>query len=248
MTTAPQTVPTHSVVGGRGAWIALALLAPIGAVAVGVLRYVLPYETTDSTTAIVRETYAEPGAMSLVLWLSLVAALTVIPGSIAVARLVRPAAPRLTTVALALVVPGYLMLPMLANLDHPVWLAAEAGLSQDVAIALLDSAHPSYAVATGIFVVGHVVGTVLLGAAMLRSRRVPVWAALATIVSQPLHFVAAVIAPNHTLDGFAWSLNALGFAAAAVAIIRSADAHSLLPPPVRDDRELSGGQERPAPA
>ena len=225
MTATTQTVGTHRVDEGRGAWIALALLAPVGAVAVAVLRYVLPYETTDSTTAIVRETYADPGAMSLVLWLSLVAALTIVPGSIAVARLVRPGAPRLTAVALALVVPGYLMLPMLAGLDHPVWLAAEAGLSQDAAVALLDAAHPSYAIATGIFVVGHVIGTVLLGVAMLRSGRVPAWAAVATIVSQPLHFVAAVIAPNHALDGFAWGLNALGFAAAAVAIIRSAETH-----------------------
>ncbi len=223
MTTSTRTADTHRLAEGRGALIALALLAPIGAAAVGVLRYVLPYETTDSAAAIVRETYADPGAMSLVLWLSLVAALTMVPGSIAVGRLVRPAAPRLTTVALALVVPGYLMLPMLAGLDHPVWLAAEAGASQDAAVALLEAAHPSYALATGIFVVGHVVGTVLLGVAMLRSRVVPVWAAAVTIVSQPLHFVAAVIAPNHALDGFAWGLNALGFAAAAVAIIRSAE-------------------------
>jgi hypothetical protein len=56
---------------------------------------------------------------------------------------------------------------------------------------------------------------------MLRSGRVPAWAALATIVSQPLHFVAAVVVPNHTVDGLAWGLNALGFAAAAVAIIRT---------------------------
>ncbi len=221
MTATTQAVGTHRVVEGRGAWIALALLAPIGALAVAVLRFVLPYETTDSTTDIVRETYADPGAMSLVLWLSLVAALTIVPGSIAIGRFVRPGAPRLTAVALALAVPGYLMLPMLAGLDHPVWLAAEAGLSQDAAVAVLEAAHPSYAIATGIFVVGHVVGTVLLGAAMLRSRVVPAWAAIITIVSQPLHFVAAVIVPNHTLDGVAWGLNALGFAAAAAAIIRT---------------------------
>jgi hypothetical protein len=159
--------------------------------------------------------------MSLVLWLSLVAALTMVPGSIAVGRLVRPRAPRLTTVALALTVPGYLMLPMLAGLDHPVWMAAESGASQATAVGLLEAAHPSYALATGIFVVGHVLGTVLLGVAMLRSGLVPAWAAIATIVSQPLHFFAAVIVPNHAFDGFAWGLNALGFAAAAVVIIRT---------------------------
>jgi len=222
MSTAVDTFDTRlDPAAGRAALIFLALLAPVGALAVAVLRYVLPYETTDSATEIVRETYADPGAVSLVLWLSLVAALTMVPGSIAVGRLVRPQAPRLTAVALALTVPGYLMLPMLTGLDHPVWMAAESGASQAAAVALLEAAHPSYAVATGIFVVGHVLGTVLLGVAMLRSRLVPAWAAIATIVSQPLHFFAAVVVPNHTLDGFAWGLNALGFAAAAVVIIRT---------------------------
>ncbi len=65
------------------------------------------------------------------------------------------------------------------------------------------------------------VGTVLLGVAMLRSRCVPAWAAVITIVSQPLHFVSAVIVPNHAVDGAAWGLNAIGFAVATVAIIRS---------------------------
>ncbi|HWM73324.1 MAG TPA: DUF4386 family protein [Nocardioides sp.] len=221
MSTAVRSAATDRVAQHRFGLIALAVLAPVGPAAVAVLRYVLPYETTDSASEIVRETYADPGAMSLVLWLTLVAALTIVPGAIAVGRLVQPRVPRLTAVALALTVPGYLMLPLLAGLDHPVWMAAESGASQATAVALLEAAHPSYAIATGIFVVGHVLGTVLLGVAMLRSGLVPAWAAIATIVSQPLHFFAAVIVPNHALDGFAWGLNALGFAAAAVAIIRT---------------------------
>lgn len=221
MSTTVRSAATDRVAQGRFGLVALALLAPVGPLAVAVLRYVLPYETTDSASEIVREVYADPGAMSLVLWLTLVAALTIVPGAFAVGRLVQPNAPRLTGVALALTVPGYLMLPMLAGLDHPVWMAAEAGVGQTSAVAMLEAAHPSYAVATGIFVVGHVLGTVLLGLAMLRSGLVPAWAAVATIVSQPLHFFAAVVMPNHTLDGFAWGLNALGFAAAAAVIIRT---------------------------
>ena len=51
-----------------------------------------------------------------------------------------------------------------------------------------------------LFVVGHVLGTILLGVGMLRWRVVPVWAAVATIVAQPIHFVAAVIVSSQTLD------------------------------------------------
>jgi hypothetical protein len=70
------------------------------------------------------------------------------------------------------------------------------------------------------FVLGHVIGTILLGAAMWRSRVVARWAAVAVMVSQPVHIVAAVIIPNHTLDMFGWGLQAAGFAAAGWAILK----------------------------
>lgn len=214
------TAPTTETTRGTG-WVALAVLAPLGAALVAVLRYVLPYETTDGTADMVREGYADPGALSLVLWVGLGAALTIVPGSLAIGRLVGQRAPRLTAVALTLLVPAYLMLPVLLIVDHTIWAGAESGASQASVVSLLDAAHPIVGVATVIFVVGHVVGTVLLGIAMLRSHCVPAWAAVITIVSQPLHFVAAVIVPDHTLDGAAWGLNAIGFAVAAVAVYRS---------------------------
>jgi hypothetical protein len=221
-TSARSDARTAAVAATDRGWIALAVLAPIGAALVALLRYVLPYETTDGTADMVREVYADPGRMSLVLWLGLGAALTIVPGSVAIGRLVRAGAPRLTAVALTLLVPAYLMLPMLMIADHTIWSGAESGASEPSVVSLLGAAHPMVLIATAIFVVGHVVGTVLLGVAMLRSRCVPAWAAVLTIVSQPLHFVAAVIVPNHTLDGVAWALNAVGFAVAAAAVARAA--------------------------
>jgi hypothetical protein len=55
---------------------------------------------------------------------------------------------------------------------------------------------------------------------MWRGGRVPRWAAVATIVAQPLHVVAAIITTNHPLDFVAWLLNAAGYAAAVVVIAR----------------------------
>lgn len=108
-------------------------------------------------------------------------------------------------------------------MDHTIWAGAESGASQSSVVAMLDVAHPVVGIATVVFVVGHVLGTVLLGVAMLRSRCVPAWAAVITIMSQPLHFVAAVIVPNHTFDGVAWGLNALGFAAVAWVLMAGSD-------------------------
>ncbi|MBC6451431.1 hypothetical protein [Actinokineospora xionganensis] len=77
--------------------------------------------------------------------------------------------------------------------------------------------------------IGHVIGTVMLGLAMWNSGLVSRWAAAATIVSQPLHFVAAAVLADHALDLAAWGPNAVGFAAVSMALIthRSAPARTI---------------------
>jgi hypothetical protein len=58
--------------------------------------------------------------------------------------------------------------------------------------------------ASSIFVLGHVLGLVLLGIALWRGRVVPAWAGLLLAASQVLHVLFAVIVPVHALDGLAW--------------------------------------------
>lgn len=195
-------------------WLA-ALLIPIGPAAVGLLRYVLPYNTTDDNATVVEKVLAEPGRQSLVLWLGLVATLTLVPGAIWVGRLTAGRAPRLTAVALVLLVPGYLALTWLAASDLLIWMGADAGVDAATLTRLAGAVHPTSDIAGALFVAGHVIGTVLLGLAMWVSQAVPRWAAVLTIVSQPLHFVAAVIVVNHPLDLAAWGLQAVGFGVAA---------------------------------
>ncbi len=72
-----------------------------------------------------------------------------------------------------------------------------------------------------IFVIGHIVGVVLLGIALWRGGILPGWARFILAISQPLHLVFAVIAPNQLLDGCAWLLTAIGFALAAVSVPRT---------------------------
>lgn len=196
------------------------MLLPVGPAAVAVLRYVLPYETVDDSSTMVRKAIAEPGRASLVLWLGLVAVLTLVPAAYAVARMTRSLAPKLTAVAMVLLVPGYLALGWLAAGDQLLWLGPEAGLAASEVTRLYDAAHPTTEIAEVVFVLGHVVGTILLGIALWRSQVVPRWAAVAVIVSQPIHIVAAVVVPNHTLDLIGWGLQAVGFAAVGLAILR----------------------------
>ncbi len=210
-------------------WL-LAALLPIGPAAVAVLRYVLPYNTVDSTKEIVHKVAADQSGQSIVVWLGFVGVLALIPGMLAVARLTRSGAPRLTAGGLLLTIPGYICLTWLMSSDLLLWAGVHEGISQTTLIRLYDAAHPTTAIAGIVFVIGHVFGTILLGAAMWCSRRVPRWAAVITVVAQPLHFVAAVVVASHGLDLVAWGLNAVGFAVVAVVVLRTHDDDWDLPP------------------
>jgi len=210
-------------------WLAV-LLLPIGPAAIAVLRFVLPYSTVDAPAEVTAKVIGHPGTMSLVLWLGFVGILTLVPGVLAVGRLTRRSAPRLTAAALVLAVPGYLVLAWLVSSDLLLWAGATVRLDAATLTRLFEATHPSVDVGAGVFVLGHVVGTVLLGLAMWRSRAVPRWAAVLTMLSQPLHFVAAVVVASPALDLVAWGMNAVGFAAAAVVIATLPDDEWDLPP------------------
>ncbi len=207
----------------RATRILAAILLPIGPAAVALLRFVLPYKTTDSSTEIVHRIAAHPDRGSLVVWLGLVATLTLVPAVLWVGRLTARNAPRLTAAALLLLVPAYLCLPFLISGDAGALFGVKRHLPTQVVADLYSSAHPVMVVAGVVFVAGHVVGTILLGVALLRSRVIPSWAAWVTIIAQPLHVVAAVIVGSHALDLVAWGLNAVGFAVVSVAILRTSD-------------------------
>ncbi len=197
-----------------------AVLMPIGPASIALLRLILPYYTATDPAGSVAAVEADPGAQSAVLWLACLGLLTLVPGLYAAGRVSRPTAPRLTAWALALAVPGYLSLGLLVGMDHLLWSATTAGLSAEDAVAVVEAGHPTIDVAVGVFVVGHVIGTVLLGLALVRSGRVPAWAGWVVAVSQPLHFIATVVVGSPQLDFFAWGLTALGMAVVAREVVR----------------------------
>jgi hypothetical protein len=198
----------------------VALLLPVGPAAIALLRLILPYYTEGDAAGTIAAVDADPGRQSAVLWLAYIGMLTLVPGLIAAARICRVAAPRLTTWALGLAVPGYLSLGMFLGSDHLLWSVTDAGLSGADSVAVFEAGHLSIDVAIGVWVVGHVVGTVLLGLALLRSGRIPAWAGWAIAVSQPLHFVATVILGSPQVDFVAWSLTAVGMAFVAREVLK----------------------------
>ena len=203
--------------------ILAAFVLPIGPLAVAGLRYVLPYFSASTPRETAADVLAAEGSQSAVLWLGLIATFTLLPGVLAVGRLTRRGAPRLTAAAMVMVVPGYLALTYMIGSDLVLWTGARAGLDLSSLTGLAETIHPTSNIAVAVFVLGHVIGTVLLGLALLRSRTVPGWVAILTAVAQPLHFVALVIVGSRELDAAAWTLNAVTFAVVAVAIVRTPD-------------------------
>jgi hypothetical protein len=203
-------------------WFA-ALILPIGPAAIALLRYFLPYDTVDDMSTITNKVVDNLDRGSLVLWLGFIGILTLVPGAYVVGRLTRRRAPLLTAIALLLVIPGYLVLPWMASGDIFTWSAGTAGLDPAAITRAAEVTHPTMDIAGFVFVAGHVIGTILLGIAMWRSRIVARWAAVATAISQPIHAIAAIVVVSHTLDLIGWGLQAAGFAAVGWAILRMRD-------------------------
>lgn len=192
----------------------------LGPLSIAILRGVLPYSGSDDTATITAKVAGHPTAEAAVLWLTLIAMLTLVPGAIAVGLLAARQARRLGTSAMVLTVAGFSSLWAVAAVDFTAVAATQAGIDHGTTTKILDqlNANPVLVAGTIGFVLGHVVGMILLGVALLRGRAVPAWAAWALIGSQPLHVVFAVIVPSNVLDAAAWGLTTVGFAAAAYAV------------------------------
>lgn len=220
ITATPASAGVRTAAGLRPAGRMLAaLLLPIGPATVAVLRYLLPYDTTNSATEIVHKIATHPDRTNLIVWLGLVAVLTLVPAVVWVGRVTARTAPRLTAAALILLVPAYLSLAFVVCSDGIALYGVQHGMDAHTVADMYNGVHPVVATAGFLFVLGHVIGTILLGVAMLRGCTIPRWAGVATLISQPIHFVAAILIGSHLLDLAGWGLNAIGFAAVSAVIL-----------------------------
>ena len=72
-----------------------------------------------------------------------------------------------------------------------------------------------------IFIVGNLLGTLLFAIGLLRSRTVPIWAAILIMLWPPLH-VAGLFVGGEVLEVIGAVLQAIGFAGVAAAMLRQA--------------------------
>lgn len=209
----------------------LAFVAPVGAAAIATGRFLMPYYTADDNATILDKVAAHLGTVNALLWLYVIGVLLLLPGVFAVVVVTRRSVPVLTAWAAILSILAYTAALASPNTDLLAYVAGNEGVDRAASLALMDgiTSHPATGVLAGFFVIGHIVGTVLLGLALLRSRMAPSWMAYGLMVSQPLH-LTAVLLSNRYVDLVGWGLTAVGFLGASLALLRMRDDEFDLPP------------------
>lgn len=203
---------------------AAAALLPVPATLIATGNLWVPGYGADSTALTLDAVAADPGAYRLSRWIGLVLVLTLVPAFLAASRLARLQRPRLALAAAAVNTIAYLAVATgLGSAEALADVAVSTDADRAVVVPYLDAlfSDPVVGVSTGLFVLGHVVGAVLLGLALWQS--IPRWAALAMAVSQPLHLVAFVVLQNRYADAAAWGLTALALTVCAVHVLRTPD-------------------------
>lgn len=190
---------------------AATVITPLGPLAIAAVRVMLPTYTDDDPVTIAAKVAADPGAQTAVVWLTYLGLLTLPLGLFVVAGRAIRARPVLGTVAAVVSWLGFVSLFLIVANDQVALAGPALGVPTGTTAAFVGGvqALPAVSVAAAVFVVGHILGTVLLGVALWRA--VPPWVAAALALSQPLHLVFAVVVPNHLLDGLAWLLTAVCF-------------------------------------
>jgi Domain of unknown function (DUF4386) len=211
----------------------LAIAGPPLALYVAISRFLLPFDMSDSPEMIFEKLVAHPGFIMATVWIGLVLAPTCIAGVVAVGWLSRRRVPILTTIGLILAVIGYTCLAIGNSFGElsTALVGSHPEVDRATAYALGSGLEmgPVSSVTGTLFVFGHLIGTIILGLALWRSRAVPSWAALLLAVSQPIH-LASVLLGNRPLDLIGWGGTALGFAAAGWALLRMNNDDFDLPP------------------
>lgn len=197
------------------------VIAPAVLLAAG---FVNPVGDTDGQSVAdqVAKVVAHQGAMRAVLALD-VLTLLVVPATLAVARLARRGAPRLALAGGWIAGAGWLAgVVGLLPLDAVLYEAARNPGPGTTALVNAIEGDALIGVLTLVFVLGHIVGGVLLGAALWRSRAVPRSAGLLVGIT-PLIHLASHIAGSPAVDDVASVTMLAGFAICAAAVVRLPD-------------------------
>ena len=173
----------------------------------------------DSGAAALALVAAEPGAIRLAVIAGMLGCLLVVPAVLAAMRLARRSWPGF--IGGSLMIGGYVCyFGVLLSTMTIIAMAERGGPLGDYA-AVIDASESNGSTAWVflLFVVGNLLGTLLLAIGLLRTRAVPVWAALLIMAWPPLH-VTGLVVGSEWFEVTGAVLQALGLGATAIVLLR----------------------------
>ena len=216
----PTTAANTRVRDGRTfrRWVTAGCMV-IAPVAFAVIRALIPYSSSPSEALAAYSAHA--GSYPFLAIAEVIAVLTMGFAMLGLGRLIQGRAPLLALIGAPLAVLGWFMVAALGTLDSVTYEMAQAGSVGATGASLLTkiNSNPEIGFFFGLFLVGHLLGTLLLGVGLLVSRRVPVWVGIAVIAGDVLHPVAFVLLQSHALDALAYLILGAGMTMAARAVL-----------------------------
>lgn len=218
----------------RRRWRRLAALClVVGPLGVTAIRAVMPYWTSDEHSVLVAGIAQDPGRAAAMNWIGVLVTPFLLLSALAMGYVARRRAPAIATWGAAVLFGAYALGSSVGAPDMLVDAMARAGEDPATIAAtsqlLMD--HPPMLAGALTFVVGHLVGMVLVGIAVVRAGVVAWWVGAMIALAQPVHVVSAVILPSRLLDvTLGWGLTTLGYALVALAVLRTSDDDWDLPP------------------
>lgn len=218
----------------RRLWRRLAALClVVGPLGVTAIRAVMPYWTSDEHAVLVAQ---DPGRAAAMNWIGVLVMPFLLLSALAMGQVARRRAPAIATWGAAVLFGAYALGSSVGAPDMLIDAMARAGEDPATIAAtsqlLMD--HPPMLAGALAFVIGHLVGMVLLGIAVVRAGVVAWWVGAMIALAQPVHVVSAVVLPSRLLDvTFGWGMTTLGYALVALAVLRTDDDDRDLPPLAR---------------
>jgi hypothetical protein len=160
-----------------------------------------------------------PDLFRVVVVAGMLGSLLLVPAVLAAMALARKS--WLVFVGGSLMVAGYICyLGVLLTNITTIAMAELGGPLADYAKVLdASESDPSVSWVFGLFVVGNLLGTLLLAIGLLRSRAVPPWAAILIMLWPPLHVIGLVVG-NELFEVTGAVLQSVGFAGIALVVLR----------------------------
>jgi hypothetical protein len=228
MTALEQTAPAQDVaapdsphrVRRMGGALAL-VLAPWGfAITNACYAWMIRNGGSDSTGSDALALAATgPDLLRVTIVAGMLGCLLIIPAVLTALSLARRS--RLAFVGGSLMIAGYVCYfgVLLSNMII-IAMAERGGPAADYAAVIdVSQSDPWTVWVFPIFIVGNLLGTLLFGIGLMRSRTVPTWAAILILLWPPLHVIGLIVG-GEVLEVLGAVLQAIGFAGVAAVVLR----------------------------